>query len=75
MKHQIIKYSLISGIIAIFAFIFYIFFYPMNKEKRIIELENGDRLSIVADKLQKNDIINSKFGLKYGCILLGIKII
>ena len=64
MKHQIIKYSLISGIIAIFAFIFYIFFYPMNKEKRIIELENGDRLSIVADKLQKNDIINSKFWFK-----------
>lgn len=36
----------------------------MNKEKRVIELVPGDRLSTVADKLYSDKVINSKFWFK-----------
>ncbi len=45
-------------------FVYYVFGYPMNKEKKIVELLKGDRLSLVADKLYDADIINSKFWFK-----------
>ena len=64
MKNKILKFSFLSGIVFFCTFIFYIFFYPMNKEKIVIELVPGDRLSIVADRLYSSKIINSKFLFK-----------
>ena len=53
---------LFSCILGIFiSFFLYIFVMPMNKNQKIIEIISGDRLSIVAEKLYSEEIINSKF--------------
>ncbi len=64
MKNKFLISGIISSIVVFLLFIFYIFLYPMNKERKIIELVKGDRLSTVADKLYDSDIINSKFLFK-----------
>ena len=53
---------LFSCVLGIFiSFFLYIFVMPMNKNQKIIEIIPGDRLSIVAEKLYSEEIINSKF--------------
>ena len=64
MQKKLLKLSIISGIIIIISFYIYVIFFPMNKNTKIIEVENGDRLSTISEKLYKNEIINSKFLFK-----------
>ena len=64
MKNKVLKFGFFGGIVFFCTFIFYIFLYPMNREKIVIELVQGDRLSIVADRLYSSKIINSKFWFK-----------
>ena len=53
---------LFSCVLGIFiSFFLYIFVMPINKNQKIIEIISGDRLSIVAEKLYSEEIINSKF--------------
>lgn len=64
MKNKFFISGILLSLSIFLIFIFYIFLYPMNKERKIIELVKGDRLSIVADKLYDSNIINSKFLFK-----------
>ncbi|MBD5398073.1 endolytic transglycosylase MltG [bacterium] len=65
MKKNFFKISTSLFILFAICFFIYVFFIPVSKdEKTIIEINQGDRLSVVADKLYNKKIINSKFLFK-----------
>ena len=64
MHKKLLKISILTGIITIIAFYSYVLFFPMNTNTKIIEVENGDRLGTISEKLYKNKIINSQFLFK-----------
>lgn len=65
MQRQIFKYSIITTFLILIFFIGYVFFMPISKKEKVIfEIKQGDRLSIVADNLYNEKIINSKFLFK-----------
>ena len=65
MQRQIFKYSTITTFLILIFFIGYVFFMPISKKEKVIfEIKQGDRLSIVADNLYNEKIINSKFLFK-----------
>lgn len=64
MKKKNFLFITFASVLFFSVFIFYVFFYPMNKKKTVIELVKGDRLTMVADRLYDAKIINSKFFFK-----------
>ena len=64
MKKNLFIVTSLIGIICILFFFMYIYLFPMNKQKVVVELSAGDRLSLVADKLYDKGVINSKFIFK-----------
>jgi UPF0755 protein len=64
MHKKLLNISILTGIITIIAFYSYVLFFPMNTNTKIIEVENGDRLGTISEKLYKNKIINSQFLFK-----------
>ncbi|MGN0929701.1 MAG: endolytic transglycosylase MltG [Alphaproteobacteria bacterium] len=65
MQKKFFKFGILLFLIFAIYFLIYVFFIPVSKsEKTIIEINQGDRLSIVADKLYNDKVINSKFLFK-----------
>lgn len=64
MRKKIFAFGTIFGGISFFLFLAYVFLFPLNKSQKIVELSPGDRLSIVADRLYNDGIINSTFLFK-----------
>ncbi len=65
MKQKTFIHTTLVIFLIFICFIGYVFFIPMSKnEKVIIEIKQGDRLSIVADNLYNDGVINSKFLFK-----------
>ncbi len=64
MKNKFFISGFLTSLVVFLFFVFYVFLYPMNKERKIIELVKGDRLATVADKLYDSNIISSKFLFK-----------
>lgn len=65
MNRKILKCGIVAGTVFALSFFIYVFFVPINgAQKKIVEIEQGDHLSLVADKLYSQKIINSKFLFK-----------
>ncbi len=64
IKIEILKFSIPTAMLFFLMFVVYVFLYPMNKGKKVVELVTGDRLSIVAERLYSDKVINSKFLFK-----------
>ena len=64
MKKNFFIIVFFSGVIFTLLFFMYVYLFPMNKQKVVVELSAGDRLSLVANKLYDKGVVNSKFIFK-----------